>query len=204
MFGDILVTAWNWPRWQCLPHGNCQCYKPGCFPLGELAVKTFTSIPLPGQFWCTWQGGERGLWKERQDPGGHTDRDRDNSQASQIANFWENTNCSGEGSLRPLSNFKGIPCPIPDPSLLLLVWEVLSDDFHGKIMASKNQSIAIPIPKVRPNATKLEYPIAYSYRSFFLPLYIDQNLKKYFTLQLEIGNIQHLRMTQWAVVANIT
>lgn len=71
-------------------------------------------------------------------------------------------------------------------------------------MVPQNQPIAIPIPKVRPNSTKLESPIACSYRSFFLPLYIDQNLKKYFTLLLEIGNIQHLRMTQWAVVANIT
>lgn len=63
-------------------------------------------------------------------------------------------------------------------------------------MPHKTSLLAIPVLKRRPNSTKVS-------RYLFLLVisltpYVDQSLKKYFTLQQEVENTHHLRITQWA------
>ena len=67
-----------------------------------------------------------------------------------------------------------------------------------KNYASQNQPVGNPSPKEK---TQL-YKSTVSRYLFLLVIsltpYVDQSLKKYFTLQQEIGNTHHLRITQWA------
>lgn len=87
----------------------------------------------------------------KQDPGGHTDRGTVDRQASEIANYWENTKCSTEES-EASKLLQEHSLPYSRPSLLLLVWEVLFNDFH--------QPIGHPSPK---NKTKLYNTGIYCY-----------------------------------------
>lgn len=102
---------------------------------------------MPRHPFCTQQCGREGTLEGEVNSVGHNDRDTDYGQPSRTANYGENTICSVEGSLGLRSSFTGIPCPSPDPALLLLGWDVLSDDFHVQGIAPQNQPLDHPNPK---------------------------------------------------------
>lgn len=110
----------------------------------------------------------------KQDPGGHTDRGTVDRQASETANYWENTKCPTEET-EASKLLQEHSLPYSRPSLLLLVWEVLFNDFHKNIMATHTSLLAIPVQKVKPSSTTLVSPVTCSYRSSFLSLHVDQN-----------------------------